>query len=64
MMGRLKSRLMRGKIFVDSIEKVGTQASVLFPALKSSAPQANPAAPTGAQQPASNADKPAGNPQK
>jgi signal transduction histidine kinase len=29
--------LMRGKIFVDSIEKVGTQASVVFPALKGAA---------------------------
>ncbi len=37
--------LMKGRIYVDSIEKVGTQASVIFPALKG-APAA-PAAPAG-----------------
>ncbi len=44
--------LMKGRIYVDSIEKVGTQASVIFPALKT-APPAAPAAPAApAGQPA------------
>jgi len=43
--------LMRGRIFIDSIEKVGTQASVIFPAIKTPEPAAltgaapDPAAP-------------------
>ncbi|MDD5251566.1 MAG: HAMP domain-containing sensor histidine kinase [Patescibacteria group bacterium] len=38
--------IMKGKIFVDSIEKVGTQASVVFPALKTAPAKEPGGAPT------------------
>jgi len=52
--------LMKGKIFVDSIEKVGTQVSITFPVAEQPAPPpAAPAASSGTAEPKAPADKPA-----